>query len=227
MDDPPAVRLVHELKSPLTAIKGLAATGTKLFDEISEDDRRRFYALIEGEADRLRRVVDQVAEYLRLTSDAAGPVAETLDLERIVEEAASKTDLGRHPLHVAIPSGTQIRGDARLVERTLSEALDNAARFSPPESPIEVTAEAHGERVVVRVRDEGPGLGDEDLGHAFDLCAEVRPPGFEEVPGAGMSLYLARAHLERMGGTIGLMRDSGNPGTILALELPRGGIPDG
>lgn len=222
-EEPPLSRLIHELKSPLTAVKGLAATGASLYDEMSDEDRRRFYVLIDGEADRLRRVLDQVADILRIQAGSLQPVVQELDLPLLIEEAISKCDLGDHPLQVSVEPGLHALGDARWVERCLVEVLGNAGRFSSPETPVELTAESEADRAVIRVRDHGPGLAPEQLERAFDLCTQVRPAGFTEVPGAGLSLHLAREHLSLIRGTIRLMPASGNGGTICCLELPRGG----
>lgn len=218
-------KLVHELKNPLMAIKGLAATGSRHYEAMSDDERREFFRLLDTESDRLIHVMEQAATALLAESGEISYDIRPEPLEPLIGEALTRASLGSHPVQIDIRDAPTALCDAVFTRRTLEAALNNAASFSPVDEPIEVTASVRDGRAVVEVADRGPGLSPEDAARAFDRCPGIRPEGYEEVPGAGLSLYLASLHSKAQGGSVSLERRSDMPGTIfrLTLEVPKDG----
>jgi len=100
--------------------------------------------------------------------------------------------------------------------------LDNASKFSPPDAPIEVRAYRSPDGdAVVEVADRGPGIPVEHREDVFGEFTEWRPPGYEETPGAGLGLFICRAHLKAMAGRIDI-EDERDRGTMLRVTLPGG-----
>lgn len=214
-----ASKLSHELKNPLLAIKGLASTGARMYDQMEDDERREFFGLIDDEAGRLRRVVEQSATALKVD---AGQVVYDLreeDLGALVEQVAWAAPHGQHPMTVRSDPGVSVRADRRYLSEALEGLIDNAAKFSPPDAPIEVTVSRTDAAARVEVADRGPGIPPERLERVFERFGVWRPAGYEETPGAGLGLFLARAHLSAQGGRVDVAeRDDG--GTILRITLP-------
>jgi signal transduction histidine kinase len=111
--------------------------------------------------------------------------------------------------------------DRRHLAEVVTSLIDNAAKFSPPDAPIEITVGREDDEAVIEVADRGPGVPLDKVDDVFRRFARWRPAGYEETPGAGLGLFLARAHVLAHGGRIALVdRDDG--GTILRVSLPTG-----
>lgn len=223
-----ASKLAHELKNPVMAIKGLASTTLTFYDQLSDDERREFLGLINQEADQLARVAEQTVAALQIDSGEMTYHTRPEPLGPIVEAAQARVDTGIHPIEVDVPADLAARCDALRVRDVLEAVLDNASRFSPPQAPIALRAErdpATGDDVVVvRTEDRGPGVPKGDREQVFDRYVALRPPGYEDVPGAGLSMFIARAHITAMGGRIWI-EDASTGGTVLAFSLPREAAP--
>ncbi|MEX0992312.1 MAG: ATP-binding protein [Actinomycetota bacterium] len=211
-----ASQIAHELKNPLMGIKGLAATGNRLYDSLSDGERRELFQLIDEESDRLDRLVERAYLLLELEAGNITYVIMAGPLEPIAQEAAE----GHDRVKLEVQAGVSALYDPVWTKAVFAELIENAERFSPSDSPIEVRVGADGDgRVGVEVTSEGPGLWPEDLERAFDPFTTVRPSGYEDVRGAGIGLYLARAHVTAQGGTM-RMETRPDRGTILAFTLP-------
>ncbi|HSJ51300.1 MAG TPA: HAMP domain-containing sensor histidine kinase [Actinomycetota bacterium] len=217
-------KLSHELKNPLMAIKGLASTGARMYEQLGDDEKREFFQLIDEESARMKRVVEQAATALKV--DAESILYEFLeeDLGELVEETAAATPRGDHSVSVDAAREIIVLADRRCLTEALDNLLDNAAKFSPPDAPIEVTVR-HGSpgTGVIEVADRGPGIPAERAEAVFERFGSWRPAGYEETPGAGLGLFVARAHVLAHEGRVDVLeRDDG--GTILRVTLPV--VPD-
>jgi signal transduction histidine kinase len=115
--------------------------------------------------------------------------------------------------------GVSVRADRRYLSEAIEGLIDNAAKFSPPDAPIDVTVGRTDTVARVEVADRGPGIPPERAERVFERFGVWRPAGYEETPGAGLGLFLARAHLRAHGGRVDVAdRDDG--GTILRVTLP-------
>lgn len=217
-----ASKLAHEIKNPLMSIKGLASTGVRLFDQMSDDERSEFFRLIEEEAARLQRVVDQSATAMRVDANDIVYDFQADDVGALVEEAASASAHDDHPLNVRTESGTVARIDRRHLGEAIANLVENASRYSPPDAPIDVSARRDGHDVVIEVADRGPGVPPERRESVFERFSAWRPAGYEETPGAGLGLFIARAHVLAHRGTI-VIAEREDGGSILRVTLPREG----
>lgn len=214
-----ASKLSHELKNPLLAIKGLASTGARMFDQMQDGERREFFGLIDEEAGRLKRVVEQSATALKVDADQVVYDLRKEDLGTLVEQVAWATPHGEHPMSVRSEPGISVRADRRYLSEAVEGLIDNASKFSPPDAPIEVTVRRVDAVVRVEVADRGPGIPPDRAEKVFERFGVWRPAGYEETPGAGLGLFLARAHLRAHAGRVDVAdRDDG--GTILRITLP-------
>jgi len=216
-----ASKLAHELRNPLMSIKGLASTGMRMFDQMSEDERREFFRLIDEEAGRLRRIADQSAEAMSLDADRIVYDVRDEDLGPLVEAFAWDAPHGAHPMTVASDPDVTARVDRRHLATVVTNLVDNAAKFSPPDAPIDVTVRREDDGAVIEVGDRGPGIPLDRVDEVFRRFTRWRPAGYEETPGAGLGLFLSKTHVEAHGGRIEIVdRDEG--GTILRVSLPEG-----
>ncbi|HXF37838.1 MAG TPA: HAMP domain-containing sensor histidine kinase [Actinomycetota bacterium] len=215
-----ASMIAHELRNPLMSIKGLATTGARMYGQMSDRERREFFQLIDDEAARLRLVAEEAATALRIDAGLISYHPRPEPLGSLIEEAVWQVPLRGHPVSIRTDPDLTVPVDRARFAEVLTHLVDNAAKFSPSEEPIEVRAyRTEGGDAVVEVLDRGPGIPPEIRGRVFDRFAQHRAPGYEEVPGAGLGLFICRAHVEAHGGTIVAEPGPGR-GTMLRVTLP-------
>ena len=214
-----ASKLSHELKNPLMSIKGLSSTAVGLYERMEDEERKEFFQLIDEEAGRLKRIVEQAATALKVDAEQVSYDLQSLDLGELVQEVAWTVPHADHPMTVEAEPGLRAVVDRRHFGEAIEILIDNAVKFSPPDAPIEVSVRRGDDRAVVDVADRGPGIPSERLVRVFERFGRWRPAGYEETPGAGLGLFIARAHVLAHEGRIEIVeREDG--GTILRVTLP-------
>ncbi|MEW6059183.1 MAG: ATP-binding protein [Actinomycetota bacterium] len=218
-----ASKVAHELKNPIMSVKGLASTGTRLYESMSDEERREFFLLIDREADRLKVIADEAATAMRIDAGQLNYVMRSEDVSQLVEEVAWHAPVGDHAMVVETETGLVATIDRIRIAEVLANLIDNAAKFSPSGSPIEVRAYRGNaeDDVVIEIVDRGPGIPSEHREEVFAKFATCRPPGYEETPGAGLGLFISRAHVMAHGGRLDIEDQTGQ-GTMLRVRL-RGG----
>lgn len=200
----------HELRTPLTAIRGY---GEALADGVVEPLKAG--AIINDEARRLTRFVDDLLELARLEADDFTLAPTECDLRHVARDAVAAWEGLARRLDVTLAlvetsDPVTVTTDALRVRQIVDGLLENAIRVSPPGSRVTLTVGAEG-RHSIEVSDEGPGLSADDLEHAFERGV-VRARYLESRPvGTGLGLSIAARLISRMGGT------------IAASEAPTGG----
>jgi signal transduction histidine kinase len=221
-----ATVIAHELRNPLMAIKGLASTGSRLYETMSDAERREFFQNIDDESSRLKAIVDHTSTALRIDAGRVTYLPRTESLTELVEDAVWRAPLREHPVMLEVDPGLKVNCDRERVADVIRELLDNAAKYSPTEEPIEVRAFRTPERLaMVEVEDRGPGLPPEAGDRIFERFVRHRPKGYEQVEGAGLGLFISRAHVTAQGGRIWLEparseETGGGGGTIARFTLP-------
>jgi signal transduction histidine kinase len=208
----------HELKSPLTSIQGFAQA---LLDGTADDEETRFKAasIINGEARRLKRQVDELLELSRMQSGQA-PIAMTpLDfndvITRSVEIYAVQAREKSVELRMHVEPRLSVTGDADRLEQVFNNLLDNAIKNAPCSSAINITSAVSGNCVRVSVSDSGPGISESNLPHVFERFYQV--PGVRT--GVGLGLTIAKEIVLAHGGTIEVQSRQGE-GACFTVSLP-------
>jgi two-component system sensor histidine kinase TctE len=212
-------KLAHEVRGPVSTLRGLAGTALTHYDGLSDEERREFLTLIRTEAERLERAVEHVAMALRLDADSVRPAPGAHDLAATARAVVEAEDPGEHPIEVHADGSIEASFDPSLVGTVLRELLRNAIAYSPPDAAIAVAVRTDGDHGVVEVRDGGPGIPSEQRQAVFARFAGWRPAGYETVPGTGLGLFIARALASRQGGSISI-EDAPGGGTMLTVRLP-------
>ena len=212
-------KLSHEIRGPVSTLRGLVGTTMAHYDRLSDDERREFLALIKHEADRLERTVEQVALALKLDAGALRFDIRSQDLGAIVREAAHAADTGDHPVGVEVAETIEAPADGAQVATVLRQLIDNAVTFSPPDAPITVSLRRDGDHALIEVTDRGPGVPPDKREAVFERFADWRPPDYEDRPGAGLGLFISRAIAREHGGEASIA-DGPAGGTMLIVRLP-------
>jgi len=214
-----ASMVAHEIRGPVTTIKGLAQTSERHYDRLPEADRREFLRLIETESERLLRIADQTSTALKVDAGTLRYELEPNDLADVVAAAVGQAATGEHPVSTDLQPGVGVTIDSVRFGEAVRQLVENAAAFSPPDSPVAVRAYRSDATAVVEVVDHGPGIPPERRELAFSKFPGFRPAGYEEVPGTGLGLFITRAHVREQGGTI-VIADGPDGGTMLRISLP-------
>ncbi|HZF14163.1 MAG TPA: two-component system sensor histidine kinase CreC [Thermoanaerobaculia bacterium] len=211
--------LTHELKSPLSAIRGAAEL---LQEEMPARDRARFLANIRTEAARIARIVDRMLELALLENRREKPEMEPVELGAMVRTVAESHEpllAGKAlQLEIAAPDRLTVAGNAFLLHQALENLVQNAIEFSPRGGTVQVAVTPERDRVTIAVTDQGPGIPEYALGRIFDRFYSLgRPDTGKKSTGLGLNLVreVARSH----GGTI---RVANRPegGVLAELTLP-------
>ncbi len=214
-----ASMIAHEVRGPAATVRGIATTSLTHYDRLSDDERREFLGMIEQESRRLMSTVDQMSLALKVDAGSIPYHMGTTDLAQIALVAKDAAELGDHPVVGFTDASVWVRADrGRLVE-VLRQLLENAATFSPPESPIQLVVRRDGAHAEVEVIDQGPGIPPEQREHVFTRFPNWRPPGYQEMPGTGLGLFICRAIVAEHSGEISV-EGGREGGTILRVRLP-------
>jgi signal transduction histidine kinase len=208
----------HELKSPLTSIQGFAQA---LLDGTAdtEEARRKAAGIIDSEARRLKRQVDELLELSRMQSGQARIERDPVDIAEVVSRSAEIYSVQAKEKNIALrvsaEPGLTVTGDADRLEQVFNNLLDNAVKNSPAGSVVKITAEHSGDRLRVTVADSGPGIPAEQLSRVFERFYQV--PGVRT--GVGLGLTIAREIVLAHGGTIEATSPPGE-GAKFIVSLP-------
>ena len=193
----------HDLRTPLSAITGAASTLLEQDDRIPPAARRELAETISEEAAHLSRLVTNLLEMTRLESGAAKVKKEPCPIEEVVGSALTRMEkqLSGHPVATHIPADLPLVPlDVVLTEHVFINLLENAAKYTPAGSTIEISATASDQEVTVEVADHGPGISPGDEKKIFEKFYRGKLAG--SASGVGLGLTICRAIVEAHGGKI-------------------------
>jgi two-component system sensor histidine kinase KdpD len=213
----------HDLRTPLASITG-AATSLRDDSNLSPATREELVDSICDEAARLERLVANLLDMTRLESGAVSLKRDWVPLDEVVGSALTRLEerLGNRKVSVQLPSDLPLLlVDPVLLEQLFVNLLENAAKYTPPGTPIEIHAKRVEQNVVIEVIDHGPGLPRGGEEKAFDKFYRGEHAG---VSGAGLGLPICRGIAEAHAGSIRAEPRTG-AGAVFCIVLPIGGQP--
>ena len=211
----------HDLRTPLASIK--ASATSLLSDEVEWDSDaiRSFARTIEAEADRLNAVVSNLLDMSRLQTGALHLTLRPVGLEEVVSAALGSLSRSVHPVKVDVADTLPtVQADPALLERSVANVVENALSWSPEGRQVRVEAGEVGDRVDLRVIDQGPGIPTGERDRVFQPFQRLGDGGRRAGNGVGLGLAVARGFVEAMGGEL-LIEDTPGGGTTMILSLRR------
>lgn len=211
--------ITHEIRTPLTSIKGAAGTLLTM-DTVNAEDQRALLTIIDEEADRINRLVAQAVEMAQLEAKEVHMDLHPVDLREIVAEAQQNCGSvwTTHAVKVSIPALPHVNADPVMIGKVLCNLLENAAKYSTAGSPIQISAEQKDGFIVMSVADHGVGIDPFEQSLVFDRLYRSRTHS-QQKPGTGMGLPISRAIIESHHGTLSVTSQLGY-GSVFSFSLP-------
>lgn len=208
----------HDLRAPLAAAKAAVSSLRSPDIDLAPEDNAELLAAADESLDRLASLVDNLLDMSRLQAGALSILVEPVALDEVVARAVD--DLGAVPDSIRVELAEDLPlvvADPGLMERVLANLVGNARRFAPPDQPPYVTGSHLGDKVEIRVVDQGPGIPVEDRERVF--LPFQRMGDTDNTTGIGLGLALARGLTEAMGGTLEPEETPGG-GLTMVMTLP-------
>jgi two-component system, OmpR family, sensor histidine kinase KdpD len=212
--------MAHEFKTPLTSV--MAATTSLLADpDQPAESRAELLKIADEEANHLKDLIDDAVEMGRLDTSDIRVNTEPSDVGAIVREvvASMRTEIDSRPVHLVCDEHPSISIDRRLVKLAVKQLLDNALKYSPPDTPVTVRVH-NGAGVTVAVTDYGKGIPVQEQTRIFERL--YRSPSVQsQIPGSGLGLSIAQSIVRAHHGDLIVTSRPGE--TTFRLTLPADG----
>src|SRR6516162_2006489 len=212
----------HDLKTPLASVLGAASTMRDLASGLSDTEKRDLLATVIDESERLNRFIANLLDMTRLESGAVVPNTALHDIGEIIGSALRRASkiLARHRISLELEAELpMLELDAVLFEQVIFNLLDNAAKYSPPDSTISIRSFRDAGSVSLQIADEGEGIPQGELESIFDKFYRVQKVDHVR-PGTGLGLAISRGFVEAMHGRITAANRGDRSGAVLTIRLP-------
>lgn len=214
----------HELRTPLSVIKGYIETLVDNHREIPLDDRERFLKTVQRHTERLNSLLEDLLTLSRLESINPGLRRESTDLASliagVIDDYRARPAAEAHRLSVAIDAAVgELLIDPLKITQVLENLLDNALKYTPRGSRLDISAQRRTTEVEVCVRDDGPGIPTEDLPHIFERFYRVDKGRSRDKGGTGLGLSIVKHIVQLHGGRVWVESAPGQ-GSAFHFSLP-------
>ena len=212
----------HDLKTPLSAVIGAAATLQDWSAKLTDAQKAELLATIVEESERLNRFIANLLDMTKLESGAVVANISPHDLGEIVGSALGRAAriLAQHEVEVELAADLpMLELDAVLFEQVLFNLLDNAAKYAPPGTRVRIQSWREQSSVCLQVLDEGDGIPAADLEQIFDKFYRAQK-GDHVRAGTGLGLAISRGFIEAMNGTLTAANRVDRSGAVLTIRLP-------
>jgi len=214
----------HELKTPLTAMRGYLETLRMAGLELDAATRDRYFATIERETLRLDRIVQDLLDLARLENSAGALQVRLFSVRRLFEHVVQRHERDARARGLDVSASVadqadQIVADPERLEQVVENLTANALRHTPPGGAVQLSADVEEGSAVIRVIDSGEGIAREHLPFLFERFYKVDAARASASARSGLGLSIAKAIVDRHHGTIGVASEPGR--TIFTIALPQ------
>ncbi|MGM0642254.1 MAG: ATP-binding protein [Thermodesulfobacteriota bacterium] len=219
-----AANVSHELKTPLTSIKGFIETLQSFDGRSDPEEYRNFLKIIEKNVNRMIALVNDLLSLSRLERMQGGKISlETVNLKRVIKEAINTCRISNPDRDISIkallPEHIEAPADPLLLEQAVVNLVDNAVKYSPDGTRINVAAFKDGETAVISVTDHGPGISREHLDKIFNRFYRVDRDRSRQTGGTGLGLAIVKHIAQYHAGKIEVESTPGK-GSTFSIYLP-------
>lgn len=219
----------HELRGPLTAIKGFVKTLITKSEILPAETRSEFLETINDQADRLNQLVEDLLNVSHIESRRLKIKLQSVDLVDVTEKLVNqfRTKWGARKIVIeSAGSLPQVRAYQSKVEEVLVNLIDNAVKYSPQGGEVKVSMQSNNGAVEVAIEDSGIGITPEDAARLFEKFHRVASPETRDIGGTGLGLYIVKNLVEAHGGRV-LVTSAPGVGSTFTFSLPTKGPEPG
>lgn len=221
-------KMAHEFKNPLTKIYSAAQL---LQDMVSEEEKGELIDFILNGSKKLVYLMNNFFEYSKdkeLSNDGLSKMQEDLVpiIDKVIRDLEFFINSRNHELILNLPDSLVVNIDSFKIEQVITNLLNNAIKFTPPNGTIEIKLEQDGKNIIFSIKDNGIGIKKNDLKKLFRKFSVIKSyPELNEdmfMEGTGLGLYLSKRIIESHNGEIWAESEGVNQGTSFFFKLPRG-----
>lgn len=211
----------HELKTPLTSISGFAET-LKLNENIDKETRNRFLTIIDGEANRLRRLIEDILTLSFIENDKKEE-KEAINLYSVYRRVEDMLMISARTKNISLNCNAdetiKIAANADYVKQIILNLVDNAIKYTPENGDVNVKIFADKDDAVIKVSDTGMGIPKEDQARIFERFYRVDKARSREIGGTGLGLAITKHIAMNLGGTISVESEL-EKGSTFTVRIP-------
>ena len=191
----------HDLRSPLASIQGYLETIMMKENSLSAEESRKYLQIIFDNTKMLGNLVDDLFELSKLDAQQIQPQTESFSMADLTQDVVIKFNPLAKKLDITLDlnlakSLPMVQADIALIERALSNLIDNAIRFTPPQGTVTIYLKKKGNQVLVDITDTGPGIPAEELPLIFERFYRIDKSRAKSYGGAGLGLAIAKKIIE-------------------------------
>jgi signal transduction histidine kinase len=219
----------HELRTPLTSIRGFADTLLSSYDKLSAEQREKFLHIIKDQSNRLIHLVENLLTVSKMQSDKELIIYKTVDILPFLDSAVQMVK-NQYKTHKYVcnyeKNLPKILVDTDKFQQIMINLIDNASKYSDEGSTVYITATQNFEEntLLIKVKDEGIGISEEDMKKIFNKFSRVDSPLTRKIQGNGLGLYITKTITEKMGGKISVK--SSDKGSEFTIEFKAASVED-
>ena len=210
----------HEMRTPLTSIRGFSQTLLSSWDRIDDENKKKFIKIIEDQSNRLINLVENI---LTVSKANAG----NLVMKKVFVNASIKSIIPmfqeQYKKHKILFNPQKDLPPARLdddkLQQIMTNLIDNGCKYSKEESTLLITTESKGDEVIIKVKDQGVGIKKEDSDKLFKKFSRIENHLTSKTQGNGLGLYITKQLVEKMNGNISF-ESVENKGTTFVVTFP-------
>lgn len=211
----------HEMRTPLTSIRGFSQTLLASWDKLDEDSKKKFVKIIEEQSNRLINLVENILTVSKMNADK--PILREVSVNESINKVLQLLSMKYKERKFITHFNSHLppaRLDEDKFQQIMTNLIDNACKYSPSDKTIEVTtAFADSDNILISVKDEGVGIKPEDAGKVFDKFVRLENHLTSKTQGNGLGLYITKQLVELMSGTVNFTSEE-NKGTIFNVKFP-------
>src|SRR3989454_3086179 len=211
----------HELRTPLTSLKGFLHLLQRHLSKQSDEQGLAYIAITDRQVNRLTQLVADLLDISRIQTGKLGYHEEAFDVDDLVKEVVEMMQEITASRHLLLEGQTQaqVYGDRERIGQVLINLLTNAVRYSPQTEKVLVRVAEDQERVIVSIKDFGPGIAKEHQQKIFERFYQVNDAKYRPASGLGIGLYLSHVIIKRHNGSLWVDSEIGQ-GSTFHFALP-------